>query len=260
MKRSILWLLAVVAIQGLAACANPGAGNSQVNADSTPPTASPDTSTLGAYHWQMPAAFNAGKTTLQLDFQGQRLSVRGLCNVLGAGYKTNASEMTVSQVVGTMRMCGDPALMQYEQEVGRRLEKIQTWSIAQDGAQNAPRLTLGFKDGQPWTLDGKPTAQTKYGSAGETVFLEIAPQLTKCQHPLIPNKQCLKVRSIHYNSAGLKTSQGPWQNFHGEIEGYTHQDGIRNVLRVKRYTLANPPADASRYAYVLDMTVESEKM
>jgi len=39
--------------------------------------------------------------------------------------------------------------------------------------------------------------------------------------------------------------------------GYTHEDGVRNVVRVKRYTIANPPADASSNAYVLDMVVES---
>ena len=30
------------------------------------------------------------------------------------------------------------------------------------------------------------------------------------------------------------------------------------ALRVDRYTMENPPADGSRYAYVLDMVVESD--
>ncbi|HYM87381.1 MAG TPA: DUF4377 domain-containing protein, partial [Pseudoxanthomonas sp.] len=42
------------------------------------------------------------------------------------------------------------------------------------------------------------------------------------------------------------------------IEGYTHEAGIRNVLRVKRYTIKHPPADGSSLVYVLDMVVESE--
>ena len=33
---------------------------------------------------------------------------------------------------------------------------------------------------------------------------------------------------------------------------------MRNVLRVKRYKIANPPADASNLAWVLDLVVESE--
>jgi hypothetical protein len=30
------------------------------------------------------------------------------------------------------------------------------------------------------------------------------------------------------------------------------------VLRINRYTRSQPPADASRYVYVLDLVVESE--
>ena len=42
------------------------------------------------------------------------------------------------------------------------------------------------------------------------------------------------------------------------IEGYTHEAGIRNVLRVKRFNVKNPPAGAPSVAYVLDIVVESE--
>ncbi|MBN9325065.1 MAG: DUF4377 domain-containing protein, partial [Delftia acidovorans] len=44
------------------------------------------------------------------------------------------------------------------------------------------------------------------------------------------------------------------------IEGYKHEPGIRNVLRIQRYKRQNVPADASAYAYVLDMVVESERV
>ena len=70
--------------------------------------------------------------------------------------------------------------------------------------------------------------------------------------------QCLKVRSVQYDSRGLKTEVGPWQLFYTEIEGYRHEPGVRNVLRVQRYERKQVPADASRYVYVLDMVVESE--
>jgi hypothetical protein len=35
---------------------------------------------------------------------------------------------------------------------------------------------------------------------------------------------------------------------------------VRNVLRVKRYPIEHPPADAPDSAYVLDMVVESESV
>lgn len=221
------------------------------------------TQSLTAYHWQMQPSFDANRQPVQLTFQNQRLSVQGLCNALAAGYTIDAQKMTITQVAGTMRMCNDPALMKYEQEVAIRLEKVNAWTITQPAAQGpeqAPVLTLKFDDGSRWALKGKPTSQTKYGSAGETVFLEIAPQTVPCSHPLIPNKQCLKVRTVEYDAAGLKRKLGEWQNFYDDIDGYTHEAGIGNILRVKRYTLSNPPADASRYAYVLDMTIESKRM
>ena len=71
-------------------------------------------------------------------------------------------------------------------------------------------------------LDGSPTAQTQYGSAGERIFLEVAPQRTACNHPLIKDFQCLRVREIRYGDNGVKTSTGEWENFYSEIEGYKH--------------------------------------
>lgn len=35
---------------------------------------------------------------------------------------------------------------------------------------------------------------------------------------------------------------------------------MRNVLRINRYAVKTPPADASAYAYVLDMVVETERV
>ena len=51
---------------------------------------------------------------------------------------------------------------------------------------------------------------------------------------------------------------GAFGNFYARIEGYSHEPGIRNVLRLKRYAVPNPPADGSAVAYVLDMVVQTE--
>ncbi|MCC7348652.1 MAG: DUF4377 domain-containing protein [Variibacter sp.] len=42
------------------------------------------------------------------------------------------------------------------------------------------------------------------------------------------------------------------------IEGFTHTEGERSVLRVKRFQRPKAAADASRFVYVLDLKVESE--
>ena len=67
------------------------------------------------------------------------------------------------------------------------------------------------------------------------------------------------MREVHYDDKGLEQGQrGAFENFYDGIEGYTHEAGVRNVLRVKRYAVKNPPADASSQAYVLDMVVGSK--
>ncbi|MDL2286883.1 DUF4377 domain-containing protein [Desulfococcaceae bacterium OttesenSCG-928-F15] len=95
--------------------------------------------------------------------------------------------------------------------------------------------------------------------AGETIFLEVAAQTRACSHPLNPTKPCLQIREIYYDKSGIKTgNSGDFENLYQPIEGYTHTPGIRNVLRVKRFKVQNPAADASSIAYVLDLVVESE--
>jgi len=50
---------------------------------------------------------------------------------------------------------------------------------------------------------------------------------------------------------------GAWLPFAATIEGYTHEPGVRNVLRLKRFDRAAAGSGAT-YLYVLDMVVESE--
>jgi hypothetical protein len=67
------------------------------------------------------------------------------------------------------------------------------------------------------------------------------------------------VRELKYDDKGLKVgTPGAFQNFYDAIEGYSHEAGVRNVLRIDRYTRKDVPADASKYAYVLDLVVESD--
>jgi heat shock protein HslJ len=251
------WLLPLFVVQGLAAC-----GNLSPQAEQAP-----QAETLSAYHWQLRQALDAqgvaqtGWGKVQLDFNKGRMQVGGLCNALSASYTLDGQQMTVGQAMGTLMACPDTALMALETRVAQRLPEIRRWSLQPAGGPAAaPQLTLGFSDGGRWVLDGTATAETRYGSAAEQVFLEVAPERVPCAHPLMPKDQCLKVRTLSYNAQGLKQSTGPWENFYGEIEGYTHQTGVRNVLRLKRYTRSQVPADASKYVYVLDMTVESERV
>ena len=255
----------------LAAC-----GSSPQGAPVTPSSSSSAvvdaTRQLQAYDWDLTAAHNgqgqaapgwqlAGRPATRLHFEGNRVSVQNLCNMVGAGYTLNGDRMQVSRPMSTMRACADRDLMDLEQRVAAQLPQAQRYELRGDAA--APLLVLHFTDGSRWELAGAPTPATRYGSAGEQVFLEVAPERVACHHPLMRNAQCLRVRDIRYGDNGVKQSVGDWRFFYGSIEGYQHETGIRNVLRLQRYSLAKNgqlPADAPSHAYVLDMVVESERV
>lgn len=251
----------------------------------TPPAAAPSPSSpsspslsapqqLQAYQWDLQAAFDAqgqpspgwqlsGRPAVRLAFQADRLSAQNLCNVLGAGYALTGTQMTVGRPVATMRACAEPGLMALERRVAEQLPRVQRYELRPGVSRPAPVLVLHFSNGERWELAGTPTPATRYGSAGERVFLEVAPQRVACNHPLMPNATCLRVRDVQFDAQGLKQSVGEWRIFQGEIEGYTHRPGVRNVLRLQRYSLARngqAPADGPRHAYVLDMVVESEQV
>ncbi len=276
MKPSWTWCLPLIATLGLGACSHleGSSGGGKEKAASAPTGPAGDARSLTAYHWKLAQAFTpqgaedqswflppgSGKAPLQLDFADRRLVVKNLCNVVTAGYSLEGARIATQRPASTLMACDDDQVMALEQKVARVLPQAKQWAVQLGEGSQAPRLTLTFIDGSRWQLDGTPTAQTQYGSAGERIFLEVAPQRVACSHPLIKDYQCLRVREVRYADSGVKASTGEWQNFYSEIEGYQHQPGIRNVLRIQRYTRQNVPADASAHAYVLDMVVETERV
>ena len=251
----------------LAAC-----GSSPQGAPVTPSSSSSAvvdaTRQLQAYDWDLTAAHNgqgqaapgwqlAGRPATRLHFEGNRVSVQNLCNMVGAGYTLDGDRMQVSRPMSTMRACADRDLMDLEQRVAAQLPQAQRYELRGDAA--APQLVLHFTDGSRWELAGSPTPATRYGSAGERIFLEVAPERVACNHPLMPNAQCLRVRDVRFADNGVRQSVGDWRIFQGEIDGYQHERGIRNVQRYPLAQSGQLPADAPSHAYVLDMVVESER-
>lgn len=245
----------------------PAAPTTTTPASTAAPAASDANAELGRYHWRLQDATDAsGKRIdalfvradkpLQLDFADDRIGIANACNRMGGGYSLEGESLTVARMVSTMMACSDPKLMALDSEIGKRLEGASKLMLL---AGDTPTLALATAAGDKLVFAGEPTAATRYGGPGERVFLEVAAQTKPCSHPLIPNKQCLQVREVRYDEQGLKVgTPGSFENFYDDIEGYTHEDGVRNVLRVDRYAIKNPPADGSSYAYVLDMVVESD--
>jgi prepilin-type processing-associated H-X9-DG protein len=235
-----------------------------------PGNPAPAAAVLEAHHWtladardrhgrRLDALFLDGHRPVQLDFSDQRLAVSNTCNRLGGSYRLQGRTLSPGKLVSTLMACTDPRLAALDREVGSRLEGPLLAELGEE--DNAPRLILATAGGDRLAFLGQPTATTRYGGPPERVFLEVAAQTRPCSHPLIADMQCLQVREVHYDQAGLKSAApGPWQNFYDPIEGYEHRPGIRNVLRVDRYTRKDVPADASAHAWVLDLVVESEQV
>lgn len=246
--RRHLSLLLPLAAAALVACA------------STPPAAAattPDAAQLAAYHWQLAQATDhAGQRIaalfvrpdkpLQLDFADGRLSVRNACNGMGGSYRIESGQLMVGPMMHTMMACADPALNRLDGLIGQRLASHP--AIAVSERAGAPQLQLRTTSGDTLAFTGVPTPETRYGGPGVTEFLEVAAHTVPCQQ----RQPCLNVRTVHYDAKGLRTgTPGAWHALPA-IEGYTHQDGVHNIVRVKRYAAGKAPA-----AYVLDMVVET---
>ncbi|MBZ0076506.1 META and DUF4377 domain-containing protein [Bordetella hinzii] len=252
-------LLVPVLAAMLAACAP------ATREGSSPMSAAPVSLPLTAYTWRLVGATDArGQAALQtgverplrLSFSGDALNIQGGCNGQFGGYRLAGGVLSVANLASTMKAC-EPALMRLDAEVARLFKG--ELRVTQSGDAAAPRLRLAAADGSVLTFAGDPTAETRYGGPGVTVFLEVAPQRVQCSHPLMPDHRCLQVRERRYNESGVALPpQDDWHALYSSIEGYEHRDGVRTVLRVKRYDLKIAPADAPSQVYVLDMVVEQQ--
>jgi len=194
---------------------------------------------------------------LQLAFQRSGgVAIDNACNRMSGPFQLAGQAIKLGPYAATKKACSDPKLAALDAEVGKRLQGDFTYRMA-FGA--APALELRSSRGDMLVFVGSDTPEARFGGPGERVFLEVAAETKPCSHPLMPDMQCLQVRELKYDDNGLKVgTPGAFGNFYDQIEGYTHQPGVRNVLRLQRYTHKQVPADASKYAYVLDMVVESE--
>lgn len=258
-------LLVIPALALATACTPPSRTQDASSTAATPvPTATFDGSRLDDYHWRLAdatsadgaridALFPRADRPLQLDFAEGRVGVSNACNGIGGSYALEGDRFSTGELMQTMMACPDDRLMQSDAAIGDRLRAGGRLHFDDRGA-----LVFTTADGDTLRFDAVPTAATRFGGPGERVFMEVAAQRVPCPHAMIPDYQCLHVREIVYGDNGVKESSGEWQFLYQDIEGYTHEPGVRNVLRLERFTVPNPPADGSSIAYVLDMVVESE--
>jgi heat shock protein HslJ len=221
---------------------------------------------LGHYHWTLVSATDANNRSIAglppgkdhpvvFSFADSRLSVQGPCNRLVGGYQITAAKQLTFNGGASTRMACDPALMQAEATLFDLLAK--PLKVQMTGSPSA-QLQLVSRGNETLKFTGEPTPESLYGP-GATVFLEISPQSVDCPNPPSPNTRCLLYRERHYDDKGLAVgTPGEWKPLTVNIEGFTHHEGERNVLRVKQFQRPASAGGAPSNILVLDLVVETE--
>jgi heat shock protein HslJ len=223
--------------------------------------------TLERYRWTLEFATDSQNRSIDmlppskdhpvvLSFSDNRLSIQGPCNRMMAAYQVNAArQLTVRGGPASTMMGCDPALMNADTVLSGILAKPLHVEI---GNGQSPRLRLRSPANDTLTFTGEATPEALYGP-GTRIFLEVAAQQVACEHPPAPQTRCLQVRERHYDEQGLAVgTPGEWHPLYENIEGFTHKEGVRNVLRINRFDRNPAPAGASSIVYVLDLIVESQ--
>ena len=145
----------------------------------------------------------------------------------------------------TMTMAGcDEALMKLDGQLYKQLAQISSYQLLRKpSASNngLPQLALSFADGSRWRLQGEPTPRTKYGSDGEVVLYEVAPEHARCEKSPKDESLCLRMRQVQW---GVRDGKGyffghqAWELFPLQtFAPWQHQVGWHGVLESRRYPL-----------------------
>ena len=209
---------------------------------------------LSSYQWSL--VTDQALKPIVLNFNNQnRLSIATSCNTLGSSWKITGQQLELGTGLSTAMACNTAATQQ-ENFAATLLNHKLPFSLDLNNVE-APTLTLTSPQGEKLIFTGKMTPESRYQTEAETIFLEISPEVKPCTG--VAPQTCLLVREIKYDEKGLKTHvDKDWTLFYNPIENFQHKTDLQQIVRLKRYELKNPPADQSKYAYIYDMTVESQ--
>ncbi len=187
-------------------------------------------------------------------FAEARLNIEGGCNRIFGGYQIDGdNRLVVGRMASTMMAC-EPAAMKVDTTLSELLAAPAKIELV-PGAE--PVMKLVTAANATLSFQGRMTPEARYGPPTR-IFLEVAAQTVACTKPISGAGTCLQVRERRYDAQGLVVgTPGEWRPFYDPIEGYTHQPGVRNVLRLKRFD-RGASAGGSPFVFVLDLVVESE--
>lgn len=173
------------------------------------------------------------------------------CNTMSAGYELQGHTLTTEDSMSTKMLCEN--LNKAENRLDSLMQGTSELSVTE--GEN-PVLTQVTSNNVTLTWKGRLTSQAKYNTKGETLFWAVNAKMLPCADS--SSKMCLQVKPITYDDQGIKTGEGEWSIFNGEIDGYEHDGEHNEVLRLQRYQLDSDQTSADEeYAYVLDAVIES---
>ena len=208
-----------------------------------------------AANTRIDALFPDPERVFRFSFAESRLHAEGGCNGVRGGFRIGADgKLEVTGMMSTRMACPEP-LMQADATLSRLLTGPLELVPVGDPQPTLVMLTTG---GDVLTLKGELTAEARFGPP-TTVFLEIAAETVPCDGSPRGDGTCLQVRERSFDEQGRMSGTPPeWDALRADIQGYAHEPGIRNVLRVKRFQSAARPGMPAEPVYVLDLVVQSE--
>lgn len=221
---------------------------------------------LERYRWTLESATDGRQSPIEalaprrdrpvlFEFSGARLAVQGACNRMMGSYQVSAANRLTASGMASTNMACAPELMRADAALAGLL--AGPLQVEMDSAPT-PRLRLVSASKETLTFTGRATPEALYGP-GTIAFLEVAARSVECANPPPPNTRCLLVRDRHFDAQGLAVGEpGEWRLLHENIEGFTHREGERTILRVKRFNRTPAPPGASPTLYVLDLIVQTE--
>ncbi|MBH0096001.1 META and DUF4377 domain-containing protein [Psychrobacter sp. NZS113] len=239
-------------------------------------------SNLSRYRWTLISATDSHDQPLDMlmqitdqvrlslnEYQGQNtLNYSVGCNTISATYQLQGAALTVEDSMSTKMSCGDLNKAEDNLSTLMQGDSKLVLAMANDASvdslkSDTPILTQTTSDDDTLVWQGKLTPQARYNSKGEAVFWAVSADMVTCSDN--SSQMCLRVKPITYNSQGIKTNEGKWSTFTGEIDGYQHDGQHEEVLRLQRYRLDgsgtaeedNSNSSDEEYAYVLDAVIES---
>ena len=159
------------------------------------------------------------------------------CNSHSGSYRVAGDRLVVGRMISTMMACLPDATEPEKALLAMASDKPQ-YRI--DGTT----LTLTATAGGAWKFSREPLPSPR----AVTKFIYVAAEKKPCTAGIMETT-CLQIR---------ESKDQPWRLNYIPIVGFEHHPGVEYRLRINEEKITNPPADASRVAWYLDMIVEQK--